>query len=226
MEQNQSKQDQPMTDRTKAPGWRVKYVMCQHEELLPARRGDKEETVMRALTQKELADRIGISTNHLNFMLSGKRKLTEEHARAIAAYYNQSITEEEQKIRWQWLYGSDDYMTISEQQAAIAASTMDRVVDQYAGTVYRDGLLKDTFRRMGFTVSDQDGTIIAVIGTRTVTCNEVQKEKLIERINAYTRAIVCDYVVRYNETLAKVLKVDEGDTATKEELWNAFTGGI
>lgn len=67
--------------------------------------------------QVELADRIGVSPEHLSAILNGKRTLTLEHAQSIAKLFN---------IRFEWIMCFDDFRTESARVNATLSGPSDR----------------------------------------------------------------------------------------------------
>lgn len=63
----------------------------------------KELLAENHITQKELAERIGYSKEHISFVVVGKRNMPEEMAKTISRYFPYA--------RFEWLMGYDDFKT-------------------------------------------------------------------------------------------------------------------
>ena len=64
----------------------------------------------RGVDQKELARKIGYTSEHLSYIVNGKRNLTEDAARSIVSLFPPT--------RFEWLMGFDDYQTAAEKEVS------------------------------------------------------------------------------------------------------------
>lgn len=73
----------------------------------------------RGIDQKDLADKIGYTAEHISYVVNGKRNLTEDAARSIVNLFPPT--------RFEWLMGYDDYMTMSDLISHHTGNKSDRI---------------------------------------------------------------------------------------------------
>ena len=97
----------------------IKKLLSTREIPKPASMHDG--TIVRAkLTQTELSREVYGDDNSLSRVLNGHVALTEKRARIIADVFNRGISEDDTaRIRWEYVYGIDPFMTVGEYDAAL-----------------------------------------------------------------------------------------------------------
>ena len=94
--------------------------MPKADKNLSKERGGRVKQLLHEqnVRQIELADKIGVTPEHLNAILNGKRTLTFEHAQSIAKLFN---------VRFEWVMCFDDFRTEDERICAALSGPGERL---------------------------------------------------------------------------------------------------
>ena len=166
-------------------------------------RGQRLKQVLndQKMKQRELADILDCTKEHISYIVTGKRNLTEEHAKKIVAQFPH--------IRLEWLMGYDDFRTEYEKGIneflqwgeentsrrnavkALASLAGYEIVDlwDYVGSTGRPLEEVFNFQRQGMQIK-QDGKLLANIPVDKFNLLALDIQELAElRIKSYLREV-------------------------------------
>ena len=166
-------------------------------------RGQRLKQVLadQKMKQRELADILDCTKEHISYIVTGKRNLTEEHAKKIVTLFPH--------IRLEWLMGYDDFKTDNEKGInefiqwgaentsrrnavkALALLSGYEIVDiwDYAGKTGRPIEELFDFQRQGMQIK-QDGKLLANIPVDKFNLLALDIQELAElRIKSYLREV-------------------------------------